>query len=71
MHAGYAQRASKPPAFPDAPPAILVASRSVMLSLSLLKLGWWERKYAVVEPMMPPPEGVPLAWRGARGGGRS
>jgi hypothetical protein len=58
MQFGYAHSARRPPAFPDAPPAILVASKSVMLSLSLLKFGWCERKYAVVEPMMPPPEVV-------------
>jgi hypothetical protein len=55
MQFGYAQSASRPPAFPDAPPAILVDSRSVMVSVSLLNLAWWERKYAVVQPMIPPP----------------
>jgi hypothetical protein len=33
-----------------------VASRRVMVYLSLLKFGWCERKYAVVLPMIPPPE---------------
>jgi hypothetical protein len=33
-----------------------VASRRVMESVEESKEGWWERKYAVLEPIMPPPE---------------
>lgn len=55
MDDGYAQRASNPPAFPEAPPAIFVASRSVMRCLLGSNDGWRDKKYAVVQPMIPPP----------------
>lgn len=56
MQLGYAHNPSRPPAFPDAPPAILVASKRVIWYFSLSNLGCCERKYAVVDPMIPPPE---------------
>lgn len=48
-------RARSPPAFPEAPPAIFDASRSVILCLAGSYEGCRVRKYAVVEPIMPPP----------------
>lgn len=44
MQAGYAQSASRPPAFPEAPDAMDVASRMVMLWSEELKAGWRVRK---------------------------
>jgi hypothetical protein len=55
MLLGYAHSANKPPAFPEAPPAIFVASRSVIECLLGSNDGWRERKYAEVQPMIPPP----------------
>ena len=55
MQAGYAHRASSPPALPDAPEAMDRASMMVILCSAGLKDGCRVRKYAVVQPMMPPP----------------
>ena len=56
MDEGYAQRARSPPAFPEAPEATEgAASSSVILCSAGLNLGCLVRKYAVVQPMMPPP----------------
>lgn len=55
MLEGYAHSARSPPAFPDAPDAMDVASRMVILCLVGEYLGWRVRKYAVVQPIMPAP----------------
>lgn len=52
---GYAQSASRPPAFPDAADAIEVASSIVILWRDGLYRGCRVKKYAVAQPMMPPP----------------
>jgi hypothetical protein len=44
MQEGYAQRASRPPAFPEAPEAMDWASRMVILWRAGLKAGWRVRK---------------------------
>lgn len=44
MEAGYDQRASSPPALPDAPEAMDVASSIVIWCKEGLKEGWRERK---------------------------
>jgi hypothetical protein len=55
MHEGYAQRASRPPAFPDAAEAIDWDSRIVTLCLDGENEGCLVMKYAVVQPIIPPP----------------
>jgi hypothetical protein len=44
MHAGYAHSARRPPALPEAPEAMDVASSRVMESWEGEKEGWCERK---------------------------
>jgi hypothetical protein len=59
MHEGYAHRARRPPAFPDAPEATDWDSIMVTLCLEAEYEGCLVRKYAVVQPMIPPPKVPP------------
>jgi len=55
MQAGYAHSARRPPALPDAPEAMACASTMVIWCSAGLNNGCRVKKYAVVQPMMPPP----------------